>query len=60
MAKYEIQTVTLSGGKEVPATLLICPRCQTLDLGVQVDTSEHPWHCICPKGHEFYVNALIN
>lgn len=60
MAKYEVEYVTLSGGKSVPASLLICPTCNALDLKTDIDTSEHPWKCQCSKGHKFEVNALEN
>jgi hypothetical protein len=60
MARYKVESVTLSGGRIIPAQLLICPTCNALDLKTDIDTSHNPWKCRCTKGHEFEVNALIN
>lgn len=57
MAEYEIEYVTLSGGAHVSADKLVCPRCRTLDLGTDIDTSSEPFKATCPKGHEWTFSA---
>jgi transcription elongation factor Elf1 len=49
MADYKVEYVTLSGGKNVPAEKLLCPKCKTLDLGTAIDTSVEPAVAVCPK-----------
>lgn len=56
MAKHEVQWVKLSGGRVLPALKLICPTCNTLDLGVDVRTDVTPFIARCGKGHEWEVN----
>ena len=53
MAKYEVQTVKLSSGREIAAAMLICPHCGRLDLHVDVDTSGKLWRARDSSGHEW-------
>lgn len=57
MAQYEVQTITLSSGRTMPAALLICPVCKVLDMGVDVNTGKEPWVATCTKGHQWDVDA---
>jgi hypothetical protein len=57
MGEYKVEYVTLSGGTSVPAYLLECPKCKTVDLNIEIDTSTEPWKAWCGKGHEFTIDA---
>ena len=48
IARYKVDYVELSGGKWVPAEKLICPKCNVLNLKVDIDTSTEPAKAICP------------
>ena len=60
VGKYKVEYVTLSGGRSVPAHLLVCPECNKLDLKTDIDTSENPFTARCSQGHEFKIDARSN
>lgn len=53
MSEYQVEWVTLSGGKSVPAEKLVCPVCEALDIHTDIDTSTEPAKAICSRGHEW-------
>jgi hypothetical protein len=56
MAEYEVQYVTLSGGRVIPAHKLVCPVCKTMDMNVDIQTDGMPWVATCGQGHKWDVN----
>lgn len=58
--KHEVQYVTLSGGKHVPAEKIICPKCKVLDLNTRFNTSVEPAEAECSKGHEWTFTTEAN
>jgi hypothetical protein len=54
MAEREITFVTIAG-IDIPALMMVCPVCQTLDLNTDVVRTFYPWVAICSQGHTWQV-----
>jgi hypothetical protein len=57
MSEYRVDWVEIKG-KSIPADRVVCPICETLDLGTDFDTSQEPWRAICPQGHEWEIKTV--
>ena len=49
MSEYKVEWVALTNGVHVSAEKLVCPQCNTLDMGTDIDCSTEPAKAICPK-----------
>jgi hypothetical protein len=59
MSKREITFVTIAG-VNIPAALVVCPECKTLDLNTDFNTSLRPWVAMCSSGHQWFIEYKAN
>lgn len=56
MADKQVEWIEIAG-KSIPAEKCICPRCKTLDMETDFDTSSEPWIATCPNDHEWEIKS---
>lgn len=58
MNNKEVETVTISDGKVLLASDVVCPVCRVLDLSTDINTSQNPFVLTCSAGHQWTITPL--